>query len=722
MTQIIRRAILAFALIAGITPAFAQAPPPVPALPDTERRTTYVLSGTTCACAVNFALYGDSTDYQNWIEVWVNGVNVAYNDPVSGWTLTVPSGSLSTRARPITDAVLTFNAVQTGTVQIVGARRPRRVAQFAENRGVAARDLNQALTDIVAQNRETWDRTNDLTGRTARVPPGETMATLPKLSGRASMNACFDANGNLTSCVGSSSGSFAAGAGIVFTGTNPTTISTTANSNAGMAFVSSRTIAQTLDLHTFSVVRTGGYGSGGDGGGATFRNVGTTPFKDVIFGTGYGGFTISNAGSGLVPGVYRGVPFTGSATGTNCQGQVTVGGGGTVTDVQIAVPCVNYQINDVITTPIAFIGGGGGTAFQLTVTALHGPLASFTDSSGAHMQYIVDAASGPVNILQFGAIADWQAGASSATNNTLSIQLALSFASLSDGHSPGNGGIAGQHVRAPFGAFMFCDNNGSATTAVGLVVPLGVWFSGDGVMSTILHYCSPSGAGNGNVNPITLCDTLALVGQFGCRLTDMSLEDASASASAGTAVIFSNSGQQQTLAENLLINSKVRGCVWYEFGWGGAANSIWKDIDCEFQAGNTSNGYRLNAPTTQHTFMGGIVFGCPSGCTGAAFSNTGGDLNTSAASVDIEGFATGLIQNVTVAGKQSVFKNVQQSLCTGSAVQLVNGNIPGNLIMENIQTNCGTVVLNGQPGGLNWAAQIRGALMCVAGACAAAVP
>jgi hypothetical protein len=31
----IRRAILALALIAGIGPAFAQAPPPIPALPDT---------------------------------------------------------------------------------------------------------------------------------------------------------------------------------------------------------------------------------------------------------------------------------------------------------------------------------------------------------------------------------------------------------------------------------------------------------------------------------------------------------------------------------------------------------------------------------------------------------------------------------------------------------------------------------------------------------------
>ena len=63
-----------------LAPALAQVPPAVPALPDTERRTSYSISGTTCACAVNFALYGDSTDYQNWVEVFINGVRVNARD------------------------------------------------------------------------------------------------------------------------------------------------------------------------------------------------------------------------------------------------------------------------------------------------------------------------------------------------------------------------------------------------------------------------------------------------------------------------------------------------------------------------------------------------------------------------------------------------------------------------------------------------------------------
>jgi len=192
----LRRCILSLALVAGLVPAasFAQVPPPVPALPDTERRTTYSISGTTCACNVNFALFGDSTDFQNWLEVYLNGVLVSFNDLTFGWTITVPTGSLSTRARPISDAILTFNSVQTGTVQIVGARRPRRAVQLTEG-GVTARALNQVFTDIIAQNRETWDRTNDITGRSLKGLPGESVSPFPSAALRAGGFMCWDGTG-----------------------------------------------------------------------------------------------------------------------------------------------------------------------------------------------------------------------------------------------------------------------------------------------------------------------------------------------------------------------------------------------------------------------------------------------------------------------------------------------------------------------------------------------
>lgn len=181
----------------SVSAAVAQAPPPVPTLPDTQRLTTYSISASTCACSVNFALYGDSTDYANWLQVWVNGVQMAQS---GNWTITSPTGPLATIPRPITDAVLTFTAAQTGTVQIVGARRPRRLSQFTENRGVAARDLNQAVTDLVAENREQWDALL----RSITAPPGDTAPSLllPPVSARASKYFGFDANGSPVALVG----------------------------------------------------------------------------------------------------------------------------------------------------------------------------------------------------------------------------------------------------------------------------------------------------------------------------------------------------------------------------------------------------------------------------------------------------------------------------------------------------------------------------------------
>lgn len=205
--SLIRRAILALALIAGIAPAMAQVPPPVPALPDTERRTSYSISGTTCACAVNFALYGDSTDYQNWVEVFINGTLVNFNDATFGWTITSPSGPIANLARPITNAVLTFTNAQTGTVQIVGARRPRRTSQFNEGTGVPTRNFNVVLSDIISQNREIWDKTNDMTGRGLFSQPGVTLGLLPQPSACASAFISFDGTGLIPLCQSSAPGS-----------------------------------------------------------------------------------------------------------------------------------------------------------------------------------------------------------------------------------------------------------------------------------------------------------------------------------------------------------------------------------------------------------------------------------------------------------------------------------------------------------------------------------
>lgn len=229
----LRRIILSLALMAGLVPAisFAQAPAPVPALPDTDRVTSYSLNTSTCVCSVGFSLYGDSTDFQSWLTVWLNGVQVAFNDPTNGWTITSPTGPLANIPRPITDGVLTFTNAQTATVQIVGARRPRRLSQFTEGRGVAARDLNQAVTDIIAQNRETWD----LWERTLVFEPGFFPNALPLAAARANLFFCFGPTGQPTTCVATTgSTTFAAGNGITLSGTGPTTITNNISAGPGI--------------------------------------------------------------------------------------------------------------------------------------------------------------------------------------------------------------------------------------------------------------------------------------------------------------------------------------------------------------------------------------------------------------------------------------------------------------------------------------------------------
>lgn len=194
MRRLIHTAALLTALLAPWA-ALAQAPPAVPALPDSERRTSYSLTASTCACNVNFALYSTGNDVDSWITVWVNGVRKLSTDPTFGWSLSSVTGSLSTIPRPITDAVLTFNVAQTGTVQIVGADRPRQLTQFTEGRGVAARDLNQRFTEDRAIEREVWDRTNDLTGRGLFFAPGNTTGPMPLPTVCANAFLAFDGTG-----------------------------------------------------------------------------------------------------------------------------------------------------------------------------------------------------------------------------------------------------------------------------------------------------------------------------------------------------------------------------------------------------------------------------------------------------------------------------------------------------------------------------------------------
>jgi hypothetical protein len=190
--------VLALLLFLGLlTPAAAQAPPAVPALPDTQRLTQYSITSSLCTCAVNFAIYGDGTDVDNWLQVFINGVGYLSTDPQFGWSLSSPTGPIGSIARPITDAVLNFTFTQTGTVLIVGARRPRALSQFPENRGVAARDLNQRFTDMTAIDRELWDKF----GRALLALPGNTVGNLPLPSNCIGLYINLGADGKTPTCL-----------------------------------------------------------------------------------------------------------------------------------------------------------------------------------------------------------------------------------------------------------------------------------------------------------------------------------------------------------------------------------------------------------------------------------------------------------------------------------------------------------------------------------------
>jgi hypothetical protein len=185
---LIRRIILAFALMARLDPAIALAPPPVPSLLDAPRIAQYTIASSNCNCPVGFALYGDGTAVDNWIQVLVGTQPVLSTDLTFGWSLSTPAGPLGSIPRPITTAVLTFNSLQSGNITILDARRPLPTSQFQENRGVVTRDLNQAITDEIAMLRE--DRDHGL--HSIQGPPGEQMKLLPPAATRAGQALTFD--------------------------------------------------------------------------------------------------------------------------------------------------------------------------------------------------------------------------------------------------------------------------------------------------------------------------------------------------------------------------------------------------------------------------------------------------------------------------------------------------------------------------------------------------
>jgi hypothetical protein len=473
--------------------------------------------------------------------------------------------------------------------------------------------------------------------------------------------------------------------------------------------LSSRAFAKTQNLSSFSAIQTQGYATPGDGGGAMFLKLAAgVQFQDtyVVTATLVGG-------SGYPNGTYTGVVLSG-ASSFNCSVQAVVSGGA-VTSVSMAVPCAGYKVGDVLTTPNFFLGNAGGSGFSWTITSTSTAQASFTDSVGTNFQFVTDQA-GFANILQFGAKGDWFGVDGSATNNSPAIWSALSWAAIANGASLAQ--VNGNFVLVPKGAYMTC-GGGWNGTIYEIPISQGVHFSGVGVGGTTLVGCA---AGANSLHYVELCDANSKVGQYGCKIENMTINLQNVPGSTGGfAAIYSNSGQQDALGEHLEIQPGLRSCIIYEIGKGGAANDIWIGVDCEQSAGATNPGLVFNSSSTQHVFRnGGVGCGGAGGCA-LAIQNLAGRLIVD--SIDIEAYVTGLQQNVSIGGDNSVYRNVQQNSNNCSqAISLQPTNVPGNILFENVSSSCPIIINNGQSGGANFMTRIRGPLMCISGACAAAVP
>lgn len=449
----------------------------------------------------------------------------------------------------------------------------------------------------------------------------------------------------------------------------------------------SRATASSLDLSAHSVVRTLGYATAGDGGGATFVKVAPgTSFKDSYILTG----TIAG-GSGYTNGTYLGVPM-GGGVGVGCRGKVTVAGG-VVSAVDLTGGfCNGYAVGNVL-TPLTSSIGGTGSGATFTVVTISTALGSFTDTVGNLWQYAVDIGNVP-NVRQFGAKLDWNGVDASATNDLNSFKSALAFMSTTFSGSAAivNGGT----LFIPKGAAYLCASPAQFAT---VQVPDGVILKGAGVYGgTTLKQCTGASSAE---HFISLCDPNSQFGQFGCKLEDLALVMTGTSA-VGTAAVYSNSGQQFPLLNNVYIQPVGRQCVKYEIGKGGASNAIFENIDCERADSTTNVGFSGNSSGTQ-IVLRNWVFGCaPGNCGASAYAINMVAGNFIVENFHIEQHVDGINAATTASSNLSVIRSgtIVSGCVNGITLQATNPN--NTVLVENIESSCSTAtVLNGHGGGSN---------------------
>ena len=347
------------------------------------------------------------------------------------------------------------------------------------------------------------------------------------------------------------------------------------------AVLPARAIAATIDLSAFTAVRTLGYVTAGDGGGATFKKV-AVPFRDSFVT----GLTITTNGtSGCTNGTVRN-KFPTGGTGNNLILNLTVAGN-VVTAVQIMETGGNaYTVGDVLTVPS--VPGCAG-AVTVTVSAVSTPSGSFTDSAANKWQIIRDE-NNFNNTRQFGAKADWAGNDATATNDYTSIQNAIGF--CADPRSPtiDAGGTAGCRLILPNATSMICGG-------VPLNVSQGVTIEGHGMWTSAIEVCATWGA---TANFLNICDPNTQASCFAALLRNFTLRAPfNLAGNAGVSAIYSNNVQQVDVIDRVAVYAGRRRCLTLETGYGGAALLGIQNFECTPGDTSTTNtGIHINYGTT----------------------------------------------------------------------------------------------------------------------------
>ncbi|MGY3359738.1 hypothetical protein ACVWZK_006401 [Bradyrhizobium sp. GM0.4] len=448
--------------------------------------------------------------------------------------------------------------------------------------------------------------------------------------------------------------------------------------------LSSRNFAATQDLSAFSVVRTLGYATAGDGGGATFKKT-VANLQDSYVTAG----TISAAGSGYTNGTYRNIDMSGG-NGFNIRLNITISGGA-ITSVSIVQGGGNgYSVGDVLTTSNGNIGGTG-SGFTWTVSTISTPQASFTDTAGNKWQYVPDT---DIFIKQFGAKADWNGTDASATDDFTAIDAALKFGAIKTTNARADaGGSAGTTVRLSGGGVSKVCPPPSALTVYGTVQ-----LAGAGMFSSGLKVCDSGLPAASHF--VTLGDPNVQVACFGAKIIGMTLyATTSAAANSSIGMIFSNCDQQNTIVEQVAVYAGLRNCFRYTNGYGGAAKYILRDFFCTLYTASSNDGISLDPTTTVNQYLDNIIVEAGgSGNAGAGVLVRSGNVWING--YHTEGVATGVDVNLTVSTYQGSLRQATGGAGCSELLKLQFTNTVGNFIIGTSQKNgCTRLVTDGQPSG-----------------------